>query len=124
MFFFNMAGVWNEYNTVYEKAQKQWQQYEENKPKLAVNWDRTAKRELKPAPAPAPAQTKKPKKPTNKKAEAGKQNLGDVELEDIEFKTPPLTPPSKPPERIHVAKSVAKDDDFWDFYDQPTLPGL
>ena len=119
-----MAGVWNEYNTIYEKMQKQWQLYEQTKPKPAVNWDRTAKRELKPAPAPAPAQAKKPKKPTNKKSEAGKQSLGDVQLEDIEFKTPPLTPPPKPPEKIPAAKNVAKDDDFWDFYDQPTLPGL
>ena len=97
------------------------QEHEDSLPKATVNWDRNAKREKPAQPEP---QNTKPKAKTKLKKEAKDDtkvpNASDIVFEDIEFKTPPLTPPpvyQKPP----VAKmpGYMEDDDFWDFYDNP-----
>lgn len=75
------------------------------------NWDRDAKRP--PPPPPAPVEKPKPRpKPKPKKP--------DVVIEDIEFKTPPMTPPPPKPD-IKKVPEFKRDDEFWDFYDQ-SLP--
>ena len=94
-------------------------EYEDNLPKATVNWNRNAKREKPAAPEIIKPKAKtKPKKQAKDDAKVTNEN--DIVFEDIEFKTPPLTPPivhQKPP----VAKmpGYMEDDDFWDFYDNP-----
>ncbi len=97
-------------------------EYEASRPKAKVNWDRNAKRE-KVVPAQVPKQKTKPK-PKVKKEEPPKDppvpNANDMVFEDIEFKTPPLTPPvTLPPPVAAMKPEYMEKDDFWEFYDNP-----
>lgn len=85
-------------------------------PKVAVNWDRSAKREVKVLP-PEKQKPKKKLKTTRKPVIPIDQ---EPDFEEVVFKTPPLTPPP-PPAQPSPAKmpDYVKDEEFWSFFDQP-----
>ncbi len=108
-----MSAKWSEENELYKNRRKQWEAYEGTLTKHEANWDRGAKRPPPQAKPPEPKPKTKPKKkPVPVKS--------DVVLEDIEFITPPMTPlpPLEKPPLFGTGDNV-KDDEFWEFYDQP-----
>ena len=107
------AGIWNEHKALRDRLSRLWRQYDENKPTVTANWDRTAKREPKPPPQPIPKPKVKPKvKPTVK------QKPAETDLPEVVFVTPPVTPPPPPPEKVKPKADFKRDDEFWDFYNK------
>ncbi len=119
----SVSAIWNEHAVLYERMKRRLKEYEASRPKPKVNWDRNAKRE-KVVPAQVPKAKPKPK-PKVKKEETPKEpsipNANDMVFEDIEFKTPPLTPLATLPPPVAAAPvpDYMEKDDFWDFYDNP-----
>ena len=110
-----LPGLWWQGHTIRGRLKKTWDEFEESRPKPKVNWNRNAKR------APPPPKPKEPKgkpKTMPKPKDPSPPPKSDMVIEDIEFKTPPLTPPAVllPPPPVKVAPD--EDDDFWDFYGQ------
>jgi hypothetical protein len=90
---------------------KLWNEYIQNQPKAQPNWDRNAPRPMPPA---KPNTSKK--KPKVKQKSKHRKKPEPVPFENVEFKTPPLTPPVA---KLEPVKSeVKKDNEFWDFYDK------
>ena len=114
------SGTWHEHYEMQKRQRAQWEKYQATRPKFQANWDRNAKRE--PAPPTKPKPKAKPKlRPLKKDPKQGSSHNiieNDIVFEDIEFKTPPLTPLYKPPPPPPAEAIQGKDDDFWDFYDQ------
>lgn len=107
-------GTWWQHETIRGRMMRKLDEYEESRPKFTANWDRDAKR---PPPPPKPVEKKPKPKPKPQPKQPTPKPESDIVFEDIEFVTPPLTPPPAP--REPPPTKVVEDDDFWDFYDQP-----
>ncbi|ESO84133.1 hypothetical protein LOTGIDRAFT_229627 [Lottia gigantea] len=111
-------GCWTEHNILRQKESIKWQEYVESIPKQIVTWDRSATR-TKPPPQIQPVQQPRKRqqrpKPSPKVEEIIRSPLED----EYVFKTPPLTPPPVLPSPEKLPENFQKDDDFWEFFDQP-----
>ena len=115
-----MSGIWNEHSILYERMKRKLKEHEDSLPKPTVNWDRNAKREKQFAVVPEKKPKAKTKPKKENKNDSKPPNANDIVFEDIECKTPPLSPPivhQKPP--IAKKPSFMAEDDFWDFYEKP-----
>ena len=117
MYVLNFIGTWNEYNVIFLRLSRQWEDYKNSLPKFSANWDRDAKRERappqeKPPPKPKP-KPRKPPPPTKKK-----ENQSEEAFSEVTFVTPPVTPPPPRPPSPQKLPEVKRDDEFWDFYNQ------
>ncbi|GFO12900.1 hypothetical protein PoB_003940500 [Plakobranchus ocellatus] len=92
--------------------QKRWKNYFERLPKAAVTWDRNATRTIKAPDKPQPKAKWKNKSKPQEKVQQGKE-------EEIIFVTPPLTPPLAQPDIVEAPSTFKRDDEFWEFFDQP-----
>ncbi len=111
---FSLPAKWNEEHELYKNRRKQWEAHEATLKRYQPNWDRNEKR---PPPQPKPPQSKPNPKPKKKSVPL---KIGML-IEDIEFLTPPLTPlqPLEKPPIFGTGEDAMKDEEFWDFYDQP-----
>ena len=95
------------------RLEANWRDYIARVPTQTANWDRSAKRSLPPPkPPPKKPKTKPQKRPSKVPSKAAES------LPDIEFKTPPLSPPRKSSKDLVAVPEYTKDDDFWSFYNQ------
>lgn len=104
--------IWVEQDVLRARMQKRWKTYFENLPKATVNWDRSATR---PAKVPDKLQPRTKPKPKPKFQE----NEQTPSKEEIVFVTPPLTPPPVEPDIVEMPSKFKRDDEFWEFFDQP-----
>lgn len=102
--------MWTEHHILRERMKKQWDEYADATLKASVNWDRGAKRVV-----PEKTEIKqKPKKSMKNKPMKKQQTKVDA-IEEVQFKTPPLTPiQSNSPEKF---PEYSKDEEFWKLYD-------
>ncbi len=102
-----------------KRQERNWSNYFATLPKFSVTWDRSAARPVvrlskpepkpRPRPRPRPRQQKPPPEPEPPREPTP----------EIVFVTPPLTPPPAPPEIVELPQEFQRDDDFWQFFDQP-----
>ena len=92
--------------------QKKWKSYFESLPKATANWDRTATRPAKAPDKPQPKVKPKTRAKPQPKVEKEKE-------EEVIFVTPPLTPPPAQPDIVEMPSTFKRDDEFWEFFDQP-----
>ncbi|KAK3778391.1 hypothetical protein RRG08_049237 [Elysia crispata] len=104
--------IWVEQDVLRARMQKRWKNYFESLPKATINWDRSATRTVKvpdkPTPKSKPKIKPKPQEKVQKETE-----------EEIIFVTPPLTPPPAQPDIVEIPSTFKRDDEFWEFFDQP-----
>ena len=103
-----------------KRMEKQWAYFFLSQPTFTANWERGQTRTITQPTRPAPPKSKprpKPKPKSKAKAPAA-ESTGDPFFEEIEFKTPPVTPPPKPLSPAKLPATVERDEEFWAFYDQ------
>ena len=106
-------GIWVEQDVLRSRMRKRWESYFQSLPKAAVTWDRRAVRTAKPPDKPPP----KPKPRARPRPQVKGQ--GEKAEEEVVFVTPPLTPPPPQPDFVQVDPGFQRDDEFWQFFDQP-----
>lgn len=113
-YFYSIPGKWAEQNILYERLRKSFQEFLDSNPKYGRNWEKgvVSKPKPKAEPPPPKPQPKQKKSPPKSKPE-------EPALDDIVFKTPPVTPPPPQPEKVTLAPKNENDKEFWDFYDKP-----
>ncbi|XP_060071834.1 uncharacterized protein LOC132551671 [Ylistrum balloti] len=105
--------TWAERNILYERMRKSFREFLSSMPKAERNWEKGSTSKPKPKNDPPPSKPKpKPKKPPTK------TKPDEPALEEIVFKTPPITPPPPQPEKVTLAPKNERDNEFWDFYDK------
>jgi len=108
--------MWNEFNVIYMRMKKKWDEYAANAPKFQANWDRSATR---PPPPPKTAPPK-PKPRAKAKAKPREERAKSPGFEPVVFETPPVTPPPPrlPPPPPEQEGGNKRDTEFWNFYDK------
>ena len=98
--------------------------YEEQKPHFQINRNKEAKVQFSNEITKYPQEAKKKKMKTKKTKNNFSFHAADKELsmdlESIEFISPPMSPELKPHQSLPEIKNNNQDnDDFWKFYDEP-----